>query len=524
VYSLLIVDDEPLAQVGLRSMVDWASIGVSVLGACPNGERAFEEIERRKPDIVITDVRMPVLDGLGLIERCRERLSDPPAFIVLSGYADFESARRSVRSQAVDFMMKIDLDEAGLRSSVERAKRRVDELRTARSRPGNPAETGGKDPGALHRFLSGAAADAAGAGLAEKSGPRLVAFIEAGFPFPERLGDEDRERAYRCAKDMVVEIAKREAAVVEGEAGGDRFVLVLSFDGFQGDSRARARALLEDAADMVEKYFSVALSVGVGPEAAGVEGLPESFRQARACAAAGGGEGNGEAGAASPVGGRRERVAKAIARQSAEDFRAEAEEVLGAIGLGALRRSAALEACCDFLYPVLEGLEGGQDCVESLFPADSGGYRSVFSATSPDAMAPWLERLARGVEARLESMKARESNPLAAGVRAYVAKNCLGKLALADVAAAFRVSPNHLSTVFKKYSGIGFNEYVARAKVEKAKELLLAGGHRMFEVAQILGFEDAFYFSKVFKRVTGLSPREFRLRTATERAEADGTE
>jgi two-component system response regulator YesN len=100
-------------------------------------------------------------------------------------------------------------------------------------------------------------------------------------------------------------------------------------------------------------------------------------------------------------------------------------------------------------------------------------------------------------------------------VRGYVAKNIRGKLALADVAKIFRVSPNHLSTVFKKCSGIGFNEFVAKAKVEKAKELLLRGGHRMFEIAQTLGFDDAFYFSKVFKRVTGFSPREFCQRNST---------
>jgi two-component system, response regulator YesN len=423
-YSLLIVDDEPLAQVGLKSMLDWGALEVSLVGVCPNGERAFEEIGRLKPDIVITDVRMPLLDGLGLIDRCRELMRDPPAFIVLSGYADFESARRSLRAQAVDFLVKLELDEAGLRSSVERAKLRVDQNRRALSSPSGNAAPGGARPGSLYRFLSGSysgpgesarAFEEEGLSAAGKAGRCAAAYMQVLFPFPERLNEEDKERAYRCAKDMAVELAKREAEVLAEDCGALSFALALFFPDGEESASLKARALLDGAAEMVEKYFGIELSIGIGA-AAGFEGLPESFKAARA--------------SAHPSG------------------------------------------------------------AERLRPDESGN----------DARAE-------------ETLKPHENNPIASGVRAYVDKNYLGKLALTDVAKVFRVSPNHLSTIFKKYSGVGFNEYVARVKIEKAKELLVSGGHKMFEVAQILGFEDAFYFSKVFKRVTGLSPREFCLRS-----------
>jgi two-component system, response regulator YesN len=423
VYSLMIVDDEPLAQVGIKSMLDWSAIGVSVIGASPNGEQAFEAIGRLKPDIVITDVRMPLLDGLGLIERCRARMDDPPAFIVLTAYADFESARRSLRLSAVDFLVKIELDEATLRSSVERAKAIVDRGRRARDFPRGEESDGRPRPRALMRFLSGeypgeseARAAFEAAGFRAMPGPACLAHAVAEFPFPERLAEEDKDRAFRCAKDMAVEIARREAAVIEGETGERAFSLVLSFGQDAGECPARARALLDGAAEMIEKYFGLSLAVGIAPSYDGIGGLPGAFHQARA-----------------------EAVRKARAP--------------------------------------------GNDPIDGDVPP----------STRDEAPA---------------------GNPLAAGVRGYVAKNICGKLALADVARIFRVSPNHLSTVFKKNSGIGFNEFVAKAKVEKAKELLLRGGHRMFEIAQALGFDDSFYFSKVFKRVTGLSPREFCLRNS----------
>ena len=96
-YSLLIVDDEPLSQVGLKSMVDWASLDVEIVGAAPNGLAALEAIGRLRPDIVIADLRMPLLDGLGLVERCRAEPDGGPAFIMVTGYADFDSLRRAMR-------------------------------------------------------------------------------------------------------------------------------------------------------------------------------------------------------------------------------------------------------------------------------------------------------------------------------------------------------------------------------------------------------------------------------------------
>jgi two-component system response regulator YesN len=507
-YSLLIADDEPLAQVGIKSMLDWGSIGVAIAGVASNGEQAFEAIERLGPDIVITDLRMPLLDGLELIERCKDTMPDCPVFIVLTAYADFESARRSLRSAAVDFLVKIELTEASLRQSVERAKAAVDAKRGARAPSPRRVPLGPADEASRTENVEGLGASS------------CASYLRVVFPRPERLSEAERDRAFRCALDMILELARREADARAEPDPPDGFALVLSFGAPESRPSERARAILENAREVAEKFFGLELSIGVGGPASGPGGMESSLEAARE-AAARKAEARPEPGPQKGLAARRARVAACIARRDPRAYREEAERAVLGFSAEGTPKAAALEACCDFLYPVLERLDDGAAFLDSLFPGEADGYRCLFAAPSPARMRAWLETVGVGVADKLEALKARGNNPLVSGVRRYAIKNYAGKMALADVAAAFRVSPNYLSTVFKKYSGQGFAEYVSRIRVEKAKELLLSGKHRMFEVAQIVGFDDAFYFSKVFKKITGLSPREFCLRASDEAEPGD---
>ncbi len=94
-------------------------------------------------------------------------------------------------------------------------------------------------------------------------------------------------------------------------------------------------------------------------------------------------------------------------------------------------------------------------------------------------------------------------------IQEYIDDNLNGRVQLNEVAEAFGLSPAYLSVLFKKAMETGFSEYVYTKKIEKAKEMLLSGDMKIYEVADALGFESAYYFSKVFKKVDGHSPREY---------------
>jgi two-component system response regulator YesN len=104
-YSLLIVDDERWVRQGLRFTIDWQAEGVEVLGEAEDGEEALKFIQTQTPDIIITDIKMPRMDGLALIETVKKH-NLPSKIIIISGYSDFSSAQKAIRYGASDYVLK----------------------------------------------------------------------------------------------------------------------------------------------------------------------------------------------------------------------------------------------------------------------------------------------------------------------------------------------------------------------------------------------------------------------------------
>src|SRR5690625_2653593 len=111
-HKVLLVDDDHFVRKGLFSLIDWQDCGFKVCGEANNGEDALEMIKQMKPDLIITDIRMPVLDGLELIKYTIESTTLHPNFVIISGHNDFKYAQQAMRYGVHDFILKpIDKDE-----------------------------------------------------------------------------------------------------------------------------------------------------------------------------------------------------------------------------------------------------------------------------------------------------------------------------------------------------------------------------------------------------------------------------
>ncbi|MCL6459446.1 MAG: response regulator, partial [Gorillibacterium sp.] len=104
-YRVLIVDDEPEIRLGLRLKADWESIQLMVVGEAGNGIEALEWLANEAIDIVITDMNMPLMDGVSFLDQCHEHYPYLK-MIVITGYEDFDYARAAIRSQARDYLLK----------------------------------------------------------------------------------------------------------------------------------------------------------------------------------------------------------------------------------------------------------------------------------------------------------------------------------------------------------------------------------------------------------------------------------
>ena len=121
-YQVIVAEDEPLLLQNTVSKVRALELGFEVVATAQTGIQALEHIERLHPDLLITDIRMPVMDGLELIERAREAQPGLDC-VIISGYSDFEYAQRACRLQAFDYLLK-PVDPAQLRDALARLKAR----------------------------------------------------------------------------------------------------------------------------------------------------------------------------------------------------------------------------------------------------------------------------------------------------------------------------------------------------------------------------------------------------------------
>lgn len=117
-YNVILVDDEPLVKVALKSLIDWEACGYHICATAANGEEALELIHMYQPQIVITDLKMPVLDGLELIKNLTLN-NYPCKIIVLSNYSDYNSVREALKLGAVDYLLKIKLQPEELLSQLK---------------------------------------------------------------------------------------------------------------------------------------------------------------------------------------------------------------------------------------------------------------------------------------------------------------------------------------------------------------------------------------------------------------------
>lgn len=104
-YKVLIVDDEPLVLKGIENFINWEAYGVTVCGTASNGLEAYKLIEQEEPDIVITDIKMPYMSGIELIEKVSPKYPDIE-FIILSAYAEFEHAKKAMRYGVMYYLLK----------------------------------------------------------------------------------------------------------------------------------------------------------------------------------------------------------------------------------------------------------------------------------------------------------------------------------------------------------------------------------------------------------------------------------
>ncbi len=517
--KVLIVDDEPLVQVGVKSILNWQELNMEVCGTASNGQAALKIIEEQSPDIVITDIKMPVMTGLELVKVCTERYGkDNPCFIILTSYEDFHMVKEALSYQVSDYLLKLEMDADTLTEALQKAVKRL---------PGKEVSQDFSTEVHLYhekffiRLLHN---------LFESDNQFLlqakelgVSFIHAGFVCcygeiidnqNDLLTIEKQMSLFSSTLQMIRELVVKYLPCHCVSLDVRHFALIFCYDELPASTDGLL-PILGNISDTLSNYYNVSIRCGIGNIVEGHQGISSSYQYAR--------QAFRQASEASPFvcidsseidsnvhSSFNISVFKSDLTRAFEEYDAELlDKTICAIT--ELFEShpdhylQAIDAASNILHLAISLLPD----VESLYQDSSDGYRSLYTQNSVEQIMAWLSAFSANICSMFEEHKKDYKNHIVAQVKKHINAHVRERLSLNEVAAVFAISPSYLSQLFSKYNDCGFVEYVNNCKIKEAKKLLDDSTLKVYEIAEILGFESAFYFSKVFKKVEGISPTDY---------------
>lgn len=528
-FNLLIADDEPLVQAGIKSMINWDNYDVHIIGTAPNGVIAYEMIKEYSPEIVITDIKMPLMSGLELARKCREENRELPVFIILTSYEEFGFAKEALSCQVVEYLVKLELTPENLGKTLRQAIERVEKLQNE-----NQALAGNSVSSVYllreqfftrlilnlfeseHQFLT----QAANLNINFRYRSYIAAYVEIHSKKSEEMSAEKKLNLYTSSLQMTKELLSKYAACHVISLDTRHFSVIFFLDQENAaDYRKIVQNALEQVSSMLFNYYSVTIHAGIGTVTDIPLQIASSFQDAKQIFSHAGKDRPIFFAEDVPV----QESPKNVFNMSLfkEDIRkayAEFDEkalydiFTSIMELFEDRQShylQALDAAGNILYLSLSLLGNGEQIVSEIFKDKPNGYRSLYELTSVEQIMGWLRVLRNGLCLSFAAHNKDYKNHIVVNVKKYINEHIEEKLTLNRVAEVFSISPNYLSVLFSKNNDLGFTDYINMRKVEAAKEMLKTGTLKVYEISDILGFESAFYFSRVFKKVTGVSPREY---------------
>ncbi|UQZ32718.1 DNA-binding response regulator [Paenibacillus sp. PK3_47] len=527
--KLLIADDEALVCIGLQSMLKWEQYNIEIVGIAHNGAQEEEMIDQLRPDIVISDIKMPIKNGLEVAGSVRKKYGNLPVFIILTSYEEFEYARRAIHVQAIDYLVKLELTPDILEASIRKA---IELLETYQSMDNYPS--------LVHR-----------SNLQAQRDKFFIRLFNNLFENKQQylLQKEDleldlEEQAYLVCicringPDSVPSRGDKLVALCSSTVQMAKDTLSLASPCYVTSLDLRNFAVtlpvaaahsrewqldvekqLAEMASVLHNYFNVTIIGAAGFAVEDPYLLRESYLAARQLLPLAVQEQSFvfyTEGA--PV--RQEHALFDFSESRSEirrafeelDTRALYEIISKMIGSFAGHPELlvpATDAACNMLYMATSLVADGENVVEQIFEAEPEGYRGIYQMHTIDGIVEWLVQFRDGFSEILSTRRQSYKEQIVASVQEYIKRNLGTKLSLNQVSDVFNFSPNYLSHLFSKVAKVNYVEYITETKITAAKEMMARGEGRIYEISQKLGYESAFYFSKVFKKVTGLSPREY---------------
>lgn len=538
-FQVLLVDDEPIILSGIKFMVNWQALDCHIIGSVRNGGDALESIERLEPDIVVCDINMPVMSGIDVLKACADK-PNAPVFIMLTNHEEFAMARESLRFKAVDYLVKSNLEpetlENALRLAITEREARGKLMRVQLMDDCLQENQTQLIVSHLKKVINANDGEQLATSInvlnqQTENKPCFIAQLMMDFsPLPAMsdFTQSDKIRLFEWEREVVEKLAGNmfKNYVLFSADLSYQSLILFCYDianiNFK-ESLSRFFSKLESTSGNITQTGLSLLATNVFTTANGIleakkqllsvrdyyyntkttqifyEDLPQIQYNSL------------------DMQDTSNRLVAELRAKNAQGCASIFDKVYTLLSETAHSRQAGI-VCCTEIYSVVSMVLSPQlsDTLTSAYLVNSANMVDAINKfqTCSEALL-WLTEMKRQTLSLLEGLTYGKSE-IMEKAKQYVISNIDKRIMLNDVADFISISPSYLSALFKKEFNQNFVDYINETKINAACEMIREGKYRIYEISYKLSFENAYYFTKVFKRYTGVTPTDYQRRVRKE--------
>ncbi len=538
--TVFIVDDDPNVIRGLINHIPWDDLNIRVLGTAVNGEEALHKIEQQKPDIVITDIYMPKMDGLALIQALRQK--HPSIHIIIhSGYEDFDNARLAMKFGVRHFFLKpvnvyefetvikeviMDMEanekQKKLQEYFDKQMKQVTfylrdaffrEMLITRYRPAYIPEE------RLNLL-----------GLSRDANVVVASLYLIRSPYLSKSREREWQLLKFGAGNIIKEMvgdpsvaSKTDVHVVDYK--DSTFVIVFMAKEQGLDLEKMCKKLISKMIRNILIYLKLSLIVGLGQVKSGIHEIIDSYLESQKALEAGEYKEINRVFTYDELKEEDESEPYEYPLEMQQEMQTAVHERDPERLMEAWRKFeqdvrtnrhiplfVVQNVCTNVLSAIMiDNYSRRYEQKNGSVSRDmSEVVTHIYAQRSPLDLCAWMDdQLREWAEKVREEIGGKKSHKLIRDVKEYVQNHYDQEISLAEIADRLYVNRNYLSQLFKRVTGETFVNYLNRFRIEKAKELLREKHYMVYEVSEMVGYQNPTYFSQVFKSITGVSPSEY---------------
>ncbi len=519
-YKAFFVEDEIVTREGIRDNVDWRGNGFEFCGEAPDGEIALPLIRSTQPDLLITDIKMPFMDGLELCKIVRERMPWVK-IVILSGHDEFEYAQKAINLGVTEYLLK-PITAQDLHQVLQRIAAQIDREHREQEHLEKLKSQVEENRAALReRLLLSLVMGAVSSAEAIEKGHLLGLDLVAGCYLVVVVRIERRNTAasfdyheYHRIQQALAEPLEQQLDVLLIKRDVEELVLLIK--GGTPEYLRERKDLLMQVIRRQAAATECGVTLGCGSVKHHLTDIYQSFVEALIEAQ---GMGNRDTAHLSSNVGKAEllKINKAAVESYLrcgvkEDFPDFFDTFIRPLCDPALKSYLVKNyLVMDIALAAAKFVADLGGNVDRIVPALDNMEATLSEIATEEHFRDRLQDILVGALTYRDSLASHQHGAMLQQVHNYINQHYMdADLSLNEVAGQVNLSPSHFSTVFSQETGQTFKEYLTEVRIRRAKELLRSTTLKSFEISYQIGYSDPHYFSYVFRKHTGMSPKEYR--------------